>query len=85
MAKLTKLTPVLIERTCEHCGDGVLAFKETHDDGFHFFKKTKYWYEYECKKCGATIKSDKEFRLREIIFIDEETKKQHRIYGGIVL
>ena len=50
MAKLTKLQPVLVERTCEYCGDGLLRLKEQCDDGIHLFRETKYWYEYECKK-----------------------------------
>ena len=82
MAKLIKLTPVLVERTCEYCGDGLLKLKEQCDDGIHLFKKTKYWYEYECKKCGEIIKSDKPLRLREIIYIDEETKSQYRTYSN---
>lgn len=79
MAKLTKLTPVLVEKTCEYCGDGLLKFKKTHDDGFHVFRNTKYWYEYECAKCKTVIKSDKYLKLKRIVFIDEESNAQYTI------
>jgi hypothetical protein len=82
MAKLTKLTPVLVERTCEYCGDGLLRLKEQCNDGFHMFRSTKYWYEYECKKCGKITKSDRPLRLRDVVFIDEETRKQYGCYNN---
>lgn len=82
MAKLTKLQPVLIERTCEYCGDGLLRLKEQCDDGIHLFRETKYWYEYECKKCGRITTSTQPLKLREIIHIDPETKEQYRTFTG---
>lgn len=87
MAKITKLIPVLVERTCEHCDDGILKLKKQCDDGFHVFKKTKYWYEYECKKCGMITKSDHPLKLREIVYIDKETKNQYQAYpnNGIII
>ena len=80
MAKLTKLEPVLVEKTCDHCGDGLLKLKEQCNNGSLF--RTKYWYEYECKKCGRIIKSDRPFKLREIVYIDPETKEIYRSFSG---
>ena len=77
MSKSTKLIPILTERTCEYCNDGLIRFNKKYDDGFHLFRDTKYWYEYECKKCGKIIKSDKPLRLKSISFVDEETGKQY--------
>ena len=85
MAKLTILTPVLVEKTCEKCGDGLIRYKQTIDDGDHLFKKTKYTYEYVCEKCGETIHSDKPFVLREIFYIDEKTRAQYRVWSNNVL
>ena len=82
MAKLTKLQPVLVERTCEYCEDGLLTLKEQHNDGNHLFRETKWWYEYECKNCGRIITSDKALRLREIIYVDPETGEQYRTFTG---
>ena len=76
MAKLTKLQPVLVERTCGYCGDGILRLKEQCDDGMHIFRKTKYWYEYKCKKCGKITKSDTALKLREIVFINPDNPKE---------
>lgn len=82
MAKLTKLQPVLVERTCDYCGDGLLKLKDQCNDGGHLFRKTKWWYEYECKKCGHIITSDKPLKLREIVYVDPETKEQYRTFSG---
>ena len=84
MAKIIKLQPVLLEKTCDYCGDGLLKLKEQCDDGFHLFRKTKYWFEYECKKCGRITKSDKPFKLRDIVFVDPETKQYYRTFSNMV-
>ena len=74
--KLTKLTPALVEKTCDKCG-GLIRLHQECDDGVHVFRKTKYWYEYKCDKCGDIIKSDFPLVLREIIFIDEENNTKY--------
>ena len=74
--KMTELTPVLIEKTCDHCG-GLIRLYQTCDDGVHIFRKTKYWYEYKCDKCGDIIKSDVPLVLRNIKFIDKENNTKY--------
>lgn len=73
MAKLTKLIPVLAERTCERCKDGLIKYKRSYNTGNLF--KSKIIYEYECENCGEIIKTDKHLKLQKIIFIDPNGKK----------
>lgn len=79
MAKLTKLQTVLVEKTCDYCGDGLLKLKEKCNNGEHLFRKTKRLYKYECKKCGRITTSDKPFELRKIVYIDPDTEKVYEI------
>ena len=79
MSKITKLVPILIEETCEYCGDGILKLVKETDDGVHIFKKVKPVYEYRCEKCGRVVKSDKRLRLKKIGFINPETKEGYSI------
>lgn len=78
MAKLTKLQPVLVERTCDYCENGILKLKEQCSDNKLF--KTRYWYEYECKKCGHIIKTEHPLQLREIIYVNPETRESYKTF-----
>jgi len=76
--KITELTPILVEKTCDKCGGYIRLVKEC-DDGFHLLRNTKYWYEYKCEKCGDTIVTENPIILRTIKFINKETDESYKL------
>ena len=76
--KITEVTPVIIEKTCDKCG-GYIRLHQECNDGVHVFRKTKYWYEYKCDKCGDIIRSDNPIVLRTIKFINKENNVKYNL------
>lgn len=74
--KITELTPVLVEKTCDKCG-GYIRLSQECSDGFHLLRSTKYWYEYKCEKCGDIIVTETPIILRTIKFINKKTDEKY--------